>query len=188
MALDPQQNGLHPGIRPRQTLLHWLDTFVRRALPGAGTLLVVLALSAPLGVPGQAEILFGTALGSVFFWSVFRPASMPALVVFAIGLLMDLLGFLPLGLVVLVLMIAHAIAITARYGLSRMNFLALWAIFALIALGGSAVEWVLISAFSLRVMALGPCLFQAGLATGIYPLLSVVFGWAHRTIADPAKA
>ncbi|GBQ63705.1 rod shape-determining protein MreD [Ameyamaea chiangmaiensis NBRC 103196] len=187
MAIDQRGSDLHPGISPRMTPILWLDMAFRRSLPGLFTLVAVIVLSAPLGVPGQAEILFGVTLGSVFFWSVMRPAAMPALAVFAIGLLMDLLGFLPLGLVVLVLLLAHAIAITARFSLSQMNFLALWAIFALIALGGSALEWALISAFSLRLMAPGPALFQAGLAMGLYPLLSVLFVWTNRTIVSPVQ-
>ena len=36
-------------------------------------------------------------LACVYFWSLFRPAAMPPPVVFLIGVLLDLLGYLPLG-------------------------------------------------------------------------------------------
>ena len=54
----------------------------RHAFPVATTLLLMLLANAPLGIPGQAGLVPAVAVVSVFFWSLFRPASLPPLAVF----------------------------------------------------------------------------------------------------------
>ena len=108
-----------PGIRPRPTLWRQLDAASRAAFPAAITALVLLGTSAPLGLPGQAQLQPAAALACVFFWSLFRPASMPPAVVFLIGLLADLLGLSPVGASVLVLLMVHGFAVRWRRVLVR---------------------------------------------------------------------
>ena len=82
-----------PGIRPRQSL-------GRAARHGGAARLSRLprprccccCSAAPFGVPGQAELQASVALACVFFWSLFRPASMPPPWCSLLGLLADLLG------------------------------------------------------------------------------------------------
>lgn len=178
----------HPGIRPRPTVWRQLDAAARRALPATFSLLLVLLLCAPFGLPEQQALLPGAAMASVFFWSVFRPASMPGVMVFAIGLLCDLLSVSPPGIAILTLLIVHAVGLGGRHGLVRQGFVALWLVFVLVAAGAIALDWVLLCAFSLRLLPPQPACFELALAVGLYPLLSVLFTWAHRGVADPAQA
>src|ERR1700712_2865729 len=112
-----------PATGPRQSLSRRLDMAARRSFPAATTILLLLGSAAPLGMPGQAELQAAVALSGVFFWSLFRPASMPPWVVFVIGLLADLLGFAPVGVGVLTLLTAHGLAVRARRVLVRQGFL-----------------------------------------------------------------
>lgn len=178
----------HPGIRPRPTIWRRLDAAGRRALPAGFSVLLVLLLCAPFGLPEQQALLPGATMASVFFWSVFRPASMPALVVFVLGLVYDLLSFSPPGIAILSLLIVHACGIGWRHGLARQGFLLVWMVFLLVAASVIALDWVLMSAFSQRLMPPQPAFFEMALAAGLYPLLSALFTWAHRTIADPTLA
>lgn len=178
----------HPGIRPRPTIWRRLDAAGRRALPAAFSVLLVLLLCAPLGLPEQQALLPGTTMASVFFWSVFRPASMPAAVVFMLGLLYDLLSFSPPGIAILTLLIVHACGLGWRHGLARQGFLLVWMVFLLVAAGVIALDWALMSAFSQRLLPPQSAFFELALATGLYPLLSALFTWAHRGIADPTLA
>ncbi len=178
----------HPGIRPRPTVWRRLDAAARRALPATFSVLLVLLLCAPLGLPQQQALLPDAAMGSVFFWSVFRPASMPAPAVFLLGLLSDLLSFSPPGMAILTLLIVHAVGLGARHGLARQGFLLVWMVFLLVATGAIALDWVLACAFALRLLPLQPACFELALAVGLYPLLSALFTWAHRGMADPDRA
>ena len=165
-----------------------LDAASRQAFPGACTALLLLALAAPLGLPGQAQLQLAAALACVFFWSVFRPASMSPPVVFLLGLLTDLLGLEPPGISVLVLLITHGLAVRLRRVLAAQGFLLVWLAFVAVAAGAAALCWALTSLLTFRLLPVTPALFQFGLTAGFYPALATVFIRAHRGLADPERA
>ncbi len=177
-----------PGIRPRPTLWRQLDAASRAAFPAACTALFLLVLSFPLGVPGQAEWQPAAALACVFFWSLFRPTSMPPAVVFAIGLLADLLGLSPIGASVLVLLIVHGFAVRWRRVLVRQGFLIVWLAFVGVAAGAALLQWALVCALTVRLFSPSPALFQFALTCGLYPVLAMLFTRAHRGLANPDQA
>ena len=177
-----------PGIRPRPSLGRQMDIAARRSFPGASTALLLVVVGGPLGLPGQAELQGALALGCVFFWSLFRPASMPPPLVFALGVLADLLGYGPVGIGLLVLLIAHGLAMLWRYELTRQGFLVVWLVFVAVAAGAGTLQWALNALLTFRLLPPAPVLFQAALAAGLYPLLAVALARAHTTIAEPARA
>ncbi len=177
-----------PGIRPRITVWHQLDVAARYAFPLALTVLVLLLLSAPLGIPGQAQMQPAWVLASVYFWTLFRPASLPAFGVFLLGLLLDLLAQGPVGIGVLILLLAHATALRGRRALARRGFALVWLVFIVFAAAAALLEWVLVSLLTWRALPPWPALFEWGMAAGGYPILATLLTRAHRTIAAPELA
>ena len=177
-----------PGIRPRSTIGRRLDIASRWSFPACITILLMLLTQAPLGVLGQAALLPAVALGSVWFWSVFRPDAMPPPVVFLIGLLTDLLGYLPPGISVFTLLSVHGVALALRRTLAQRGFAVVWLMFAVVACGASVVTWLLVMLLTFRVLSPDPALFQAAISAAIYPVLSIPFAGAHRSIANPEGA
>jgi rod shape-determining protein MreD len=165
-----------------------LDVASRHAFPGVQTAIVLLLLSAPLGLPGQAQLQSAWALACVYFWSLYRPAALSALLVFGLGLLLDLLAQGPIGIQVLLLLLTHAIALKSRRVLTRSGFAVVWLVFAGIAAGAALLEWLLVSALTWRVLPIGPGLLAFGVATGIYPFLAFYFIVLHRSLAAPERA
>ena len=159
----------------------------RAAFPVSCTALLLLVLAAPLHLPGQAELQPAVAIACVFFWSLFRPASMSPPVVFALGVLADLLGLDPAGISVLVLLLVHGIAVRWRV-LAGQGFLLVWAAFVAVAAGAAALGWLLTSVLMFRLLPVQPVLFQFGLTAGFYPVLAMLFTYAHRGLADPGRA
>lgn len=177
-----------PGIRPRATLLRQLDGASRLAFPVASTALALIVLAGPLGLPGQAQWQQAVVLGCVFFWSVFRPVAMPPLAVFLLGLLADLLGLSPPGVMVLVLLAVHGIAMHWRRWLARQGFVAVWLAFVAFAAGAALLGWLLACALQVRLLPPGAMLFGFALSAGIYPALAALLTAAHRTAAAPEQA
>jgi rod shape-determining protein MreD len=177
-----------PGIRPRPGLGRRLDMSARRGFPMASTVLLMLFSAAPLGLPGQAELLVSVTLSCVFFWSLFRPASMPPPAVFMLGVLLDLLGFGPPGVGVLTLLVLHGFALRWRGVLVRQGFLLVWLAFAALSCGAALVEWALSSLLLFRLLPPAPGVFQAALAAGVYPPLAMLLIGAHQTLADPRRS
>jgi rod shape-determining protein MreD len=177
-----------PGVRPRLTFGRRLDIAWRHAFPGTTSLLLMMLSLAPFGLWGQAALLPTVALTCVWFWSLFRPAAMAPPIVFLIGLLLDLLGFLPLGVGGLTMLTTYGIAQRLRRFLSRQGFTVVWLIFTAVACGIAGMNWALVSALTFTIVPPGPVLFQAGLAAAMYPAVAIPLTLAHRSIADPDLA
>ena len=173
-----------PGIRPRPSIWLRLDGFARYSFPVAATVLLLLVVAAPLGLPGQAHLLVATSLACVFFWSLFRPSSMAPPQVFVIGLLVDLLGFAPVAVNVLTLLVAHGLAMRWRRFLTRQGFFLVWLAFILVAIGVAVLQWLLTCVLVLALLPPWPVLFQAALAAGLYPLLAVILTRAHQSLGQ----
>lgn len=177
-----------PGIRPRPTFWRRLDAAGRAAFPAALTALILLATAAPFGLPGQAQWQPALALACVFFWSLYRPASMPPAIVFLLGLLADLLGLSPVGASVLVLLIVHGFAVAWRRVLVRQGFLVVWIAFLAVAAGAALLQWALVCLLTFRLFSIAPAVFQFLLTAGLYPMLATIFVRLHRGLADPYQA
>jgi rod shape-determining protein MreD len=177
-----------PGIRPRATWGRRLDIAARHSFPGAVTILLMLFTEVPFSIQGQSALLPAVCLTSVWFWSVFRPASMPPPLVFLIGVLLDLLGYMPLGTGVLTLLILHGIALRWRRFLGQQGFALVWLAFALVAVGAAMLDWAIVSLLSLRFVPIGPALFQAAVSGALYPALAIPLTGAHASVANPERA
>jgi rod shape-determining protein MreD len=177
-----------PGIRPRPNIWQRIDAAGRAAFPIVSTAAGLLVLSTPLGLPGQSALRPALALACVYFWTLYRPASMSPVAGFMLGLLTDLLGQAPIGIGMVALLAAQGIALRWRRVLIRQEFLAEWIFFCGVALLFGAVIWALDSVFAFTLLPPSPVLFQAALAAGCYPLLALFLLVAHRGFADPEQA
>ena len=160
----------------------------RHGAPAAITALLLLAMAAPFGLPGQAAIQGVMALGSVYFWSLFRPASMAPPTVFLLGALVDLLGYAPIGVGALTLLLAHGAAVRWRRMLAGGSFLAGWLGFTGVAGAAAALQWALTSLLTFQLLPPDGGVFQAAVGAGLYPALVTLLGWLHRTLAEPDHA
>jgi rod shape-determining protein MreD len=160
-----------PGIRPRPSLWRQLDMMARSSFPATITALMLLIIDAPLGLPGQAELQESVVLASVFFWSLFRPASIA-----------------PPGVGVLTLLITHGLAALWRRTLVQQGFLLVWLAFVGVIAGAAAMQWAFTSLLEFRLLPPWPGLFQAVLGAGLYPMLAPLLTRAHRTLVEPDRA
>ena len=125
---------------------------------------------------------------TAYFWTLYRPGAMPPPAVFGIGLLLDLLGYLPVGVGVLMLLAVHGMALRLRRVLAPAGFLSVCIAYAGFALGASGLGWALASLLAMHLLPIPAALFQACVAIALYPALAVALAAAHRSIADPDQA
>lgn len=177
-----------PGIRPRPTLGRRLDRAGRICFPAVSTIGLMLLTAAPFGFAGQSALLPAVATGSVYFWSLYRPSAMPPVLVFGVGLLLDLLGYLPLGVGVLMLLAVHGFALRMQRMLARLGFLVVWIVYLGFAACASLMIWILASLLGFQLLPITAAIFQWAVAVALYPALAVVLTSAHRSIADPEQA
>jgi rod shape-determining protein MreD len=159
----------------------------RHAFPPGCTVLLMLTVRAPFGIAGQTALLPVATLACVYFWSLLRPAAIQPLVVFPIGLLFDVLGYLPLGTGPLVLLVVHGLAVRWRGWLNAQGFGVGWLAFGLFAGTAAVLSWLLASVLFFKLLPFAPALLQILLSIALYPALSMVFLRAHRMLAEPER-
>ncbi len=171
---------MKPPIRgrtePQGGLLRRIDALFRAAFPSLVTVLLLVLAVVPMGGPGM---LMAAALPAVFFWTIFRPAAMPAPAVFGLGLLHDLLAITPLGVGIIVLLAAHGMALRFRDVLMRQSFLVVWMAFCVFAAVAALLTWLFTALLGLTLPPVPPGLHQAAVCAGVYPLLAWLFTRAH---------
>ena len=184
MSVRP--GGRRSGLRPRSTVWRQLDAAARAAFPTACAALLMVLLAAPLGLPAQAQLGGGAALACVFYWSLMRPAWMPAAAAFLLGVLADLLGLAPPGVSVLVLLFAHGLAVGWRRLPTHGDFLTGWLAFVAVAAAAAVLDWALSSLLTVRLLPTDSALLRFALTAGLYPALAACFGRIHRGLAPEA--
>ena len=119
-----------------------LDAISRAMFPAIMLVVGLFLLGLPLDLPGQAALRPVFTMGCVFFWSLYRPAALPAPVVVGIGLLLDLLGLTPFGLWAVLLLLMQGLTIALRRRLVPAHFLLTWAAFSALSMLATGLEWV----------------------------------------------
>ncbi len=150
------------------------------AFPIACLVFGLFLVGIPLGLPGQAELRPVYAMACVYFWSLYRPSSLPAPVVALVGLLMDLLGLSPLGLWAVLLLLLQGVTLAARRRLVPQRFFRTWLVFVLFASGLCGLDWAAQSLLTLALLPVTPLAVEAVLALGLYPAFAALFIRAHR--------
>jgi len=163
-----------------------VDLTARHAMPAVLTLILLVIATAPFGLPAQAPLLPAFAMGSVFIWSIHRPIDLSSPVVFVLGLIADLLGLAPVGVMLLTLLLLQACVLVWRRGLLGQPFLLQWLAFALLATAASVMDFALFCLLSLRLLPPEPMVFQAAIAVAVYPALSGLLRLARRVVPDPS--
>ncbi len=170
---------------PAMGLLRQIDAMARAAFPTGLTALLMVLAAVPVGLPGLVP---AAALPCIVFWSVFRPAALPPLAVFGLGLLGDLLSFAPVGSGVLTLLVVAGLVTRWRRFLARQSFLAVWLAYCGVALGAAALEWLLQVVLGWRLVPLAPGLCQAAMSAGLYPGLAWVMSRLHEGMSRAEAA
>lgn len=165
--------------------LSWrkVDIAARWFVPFLLLILGLLVLGMPFGLLGQAEIRPVYAMACVYFWSLYRPNSMPAILVAAGGLLLDGLGYSSFGLWAVLLLLLQLVTISFRRKLASASFLVVWFGFVLITATFSTLCWLLTCAFNEMWLSFIPVYVEMSWATGLYPLLAFVLVRVHRGLA-----
>jgi rod shape-determining protein MreD len=166
--------------RHRPSFWHQLDIASRYAFPAGALVFGLLVIGLPFGLPYQAELRPVYAMACVFFWSLYRPSSLPAPVVALTGLLLDLLGISPFGLWAVLLLLLQFTTLAARRRLVPQSFWMTWLVFAWFAAGFAALAWVAESLLAWFVLPWAPLAVEILFAMAFYPALAAFFIRAHR--------
>jgi rod shape-determining protein MreD len=159
-----------------------IDGIGQRLVPTAFTLVLAILSVIPLGIPGYAQVTPNFVLMSIYYWTIYRPDYLPYVVVFLIGLLVDLLTFGPPGVTPFALLIVRATVLGQRKFFVGKNFPILWWGFALATVGVTVLLWGVGGLYGGRPLDPRSFAFQAVLTAAFYPVLSWIFSRVQRVM------
>lgn len=162
-----------------------LDLWARRTLPAGLCLLFVFLAVLPVPVPGYSSIVPMLVLASVFFWAVHHPRLLPPVVVFAIGLVQDILSGAPTGAGAVVLLTVYGVTVSQRRFFHHRTFIQVWVGFMIVALAAAVLSWTVAMIANGAFAPPRAAAFQYLLTIAVYPLLTwVLHGAQHLVPAE----
>jgi rod shape-determining protein MreD len=155
-------------------------------LPFATTLLAMVLSIEPLRIHGLVEVTPDFALMAIYYWTIHRPDLLPALVLFTIGTLQDLLcGGVP-GVTAVLLLLCRAIVSAWRRQFLTRPFPFLWAGFALLTSGAMTFLWALNSLLAGEKLDVRTPISCAVLTIFLFPVVSFLLGQSRRALTRTA--
>jgi rod shape-determining protein MreD len=168
-------------------LLGRLDRMWRLSLPVGSVILAVLLTVIPIGFGQLSSIMPAFGLMAIYYWTVSRPESMPALFVFVFGILQDSLSGAPIGLWAVVFLSAHYFVISQRRLLAGQAFSLAWFGFALLTVLAGILAWGLACAVFMQIVPPVPGAVQAFLTIMLYPPVAWGLAQLHRLMPKGLK-
>lgn len=162
------------------SLLQKAGQSLRFFVPGGTVALLSLAsvIVWPLPFVGSVAPSFG--LAAVYYWAIYRPDLLGVLTVFLLGLLNDMVHFLPLGLSAFVYVGVHQLAFSQRRLFVGQTFYMLWFGFLVVETLSLIVHYLILSMTSEQLVTFFPVLMQFLLTVAVFPLVAWVLIRLHR--------
>lgn len=177
-----------PALRRPTTPWRRLDMASRWAFPCATLIFGLFVIGMPFGIPGQAALRPVYAMACIYFWSLYRPASLPAPLVALCGLLLDLLGLSSFGVWAVLLLLLQWTTLLLRRKLVPAGFFIVWASFTAMAMACVSLAWAAESVLTLTWLPMSPMPLQWLLAAGLYPAMAALLIRTHRGPAAVEQA
>jgi len=162
-----------------------LDQGARLSLPFVTALFCTLLSVIAWPLPHIGPIAPPFALVAVYYWALHRPDVFGAGSAFLIGLLFDLVNFLPPGISAFLFVMAHYIVLRQRRFFIGHSFFMMWAGFALTASAVMGGQWLLVSLVRWQLVPVLPLLLQSLLVILSFPLPCWLFIRLQRAAFSP---
>jgi rod shape-determining protein MreD len=151
-------------------------------LPIVTTILAALLSIEPLHLDRYAALTPAFTLMATYHWTIYRPDLLPALWLFLIGMIQDLLsGGLP-GVTAVTLLLARAIVLPRRHHFVDRPFPFVWAGFTLLTGGAMLFSWTLHSLFDGELLDLRGPVLRAVLTISVFPIASFLLARSQRAL------
>lgn len=164
-----------------ESFVQQLDLFARRLFPFALSVLLVVFSVVPVPIPGYPLVAPAFSLMAVYYWAIHGPHLMPAVAVFALGLLQDILSGTPAGVNALVLLLVYAVMRNQRRPFLGQPFSVMWFGFVVLAPVASFAQWLVASAAMGKLIPSHATTVALLLTLALYPWVTWLFAAGQRT-------
>jgi rod shape-determining protein MreD len=164
-----------------------LDTTARSLTPSLLLLILIFIGQLPFSLTGHATATPFFVLMAVYYWGLHRPDLLPAVMVFLAGLLQDALEGEPFGVNAFVLIAVYWLTVSQQRHFREQPFLIVWLGFMGVGLMAQVMRWILVSLMQGAAVTPWTVTLEYALTIAFYPVLTVAFALAHRTLPRAAS-
>lgn len=167
---------------PFSTLSERFDFMMRAGLAYCLIAALFLLNIAALPYPFTGLVQIPFILIALYYWSIYRPTFLPGLVVFAAGLMFDIIGGGPLGVNALLFFVMHWLLVDQRGFLLGQSFLMIWLVFGMLNAGVVILRWCLYGALQFNWAPFAESLPAIGLGFVAFPFIAALLHITHRIL------
>jgi len=165
---------------------HGVGDALRVGVFALAALIAVFVEAAPIGTGPDARPSPDLAFCVIAFFVLRWPEIAPAVVVFALALMRDLITDVPVGAGALSAVLAAEILRLRRRALMRQPFVSEWITVAALAFAALALQWLMVTASFAHPPAPTLLAQQLTATVAVYPAVVLVFRWILRVKWSPA--
>ncbi len=118
----------------------------------------------------------------VYYWAVYRPTLISPLFVFILGLIIDIVSGLPIGLNAAALLLLQWLVQRQRLFLVGQSFIGLWIGFMVAVFGVIIFKWSIVSLLTLSVLPFSSALLSALTSIFVFPLVTFLLLGVHKIL------
>jgi rod shape-determining protein MreD len=133
-------------------------------------------------IPYFQDIRPSFTLMALFYWSIYRPTLLPPWMAFLLGILIDLLSGLPIGLTAVLFVLAQRVVVDQRKIFSGQSFLSVYFGYTVIAAAVYILQWFLYGFVILQWVSFQPVLGMIILGVVFFPLALLLMNLTHRML------
>lgn len=163
-----------------------LKSLLRFTVPQLLLLLLMLLNLMALPVPYAGSVKPMLVLMAVYYWAIYRPNLMPPWLCFAVGLVMDILTYMPPGLHAFLLVAVQWLVRDQRRFLMGQPYITIWAMFGLVLSATALTEWALFGLLN-DWPPLLPVVATVLLSLFLFPFVSLLLTFTHKMLPTPPR-
>lgn len=164
-----------------------VEHFTRMLIPALFTLFLFIISISPIGFWGFAYFPIDVCLISIYYWTIFRPKTLPFWFVFVLGLVKDSLMGTALGLSSLIYILFRMIVFSQQRHWVQESFFALWFGFGMLCVPTLASQWLIASALAKSALPALDAVIQWAITFAFYPVLHILFNAVYRFLPKLTK-
>ena len=157
-----------------------IDRMARLFLPQCVLVALFFLNLVALPIPHAGAIKPQLVLMFIYYWAIYRPTLVPPWLCFATGILMDAISGMPLGVNALVFLVVHMVVRDQRRFLMGQPYVTIWAVFGLVAVLSSGVQWALYGVAGMTWSNVLPAMINPAVSFALFPFITLLLVRIHR--------
>lgn len=123
----------------------------------------------------------------LYYWSVFRPSLVPAVILFALGLIVDFVSGFPIGLHAALFVIVNLTVKKQRLFLMGQPYPMFWMGFSVVATFVYTVQWLFFSLINLKLIGITDIIASNLITIFFFPFIAMIMAFIHKILPRPPK-